>query len=59
MANNKDLEFIKGFAKINIKSICEDLKIDKSNLWAGKASGRNILKVKNEIVKRYNELSKG
>ena len=59
MKSNKDLDFIKAFSKINIKKICEDLKIDKSNLWAGRTSSQNIKLVKEEIIKRINDLIKG
>lgn len=55
---DKDLEFIKAFSKINIKTICNDLNIDKSNLWAGRTSKHNIKIVKDEIIKRVEELIK-
>lgn len=54
--DNKDLEFIKGFSKIKISTICEDLGIDKSNLWANKTSSQNIKRVKDEIMRRISEL---
>lgn len=56
--DNKDLEFIKEFSKIKISTICKDLKIDKSNLWANKTSPQNIKLVKDEIIRRINELQK-
>lgn len=33
-----DLEYIKKFSKITVKNICESLKVDSSNLWAGRTS---------------------
>lgn len=56
MAKDNDMEFIKGFTKITIKSICEDLKIDISNLNKGKVSEKNTRKVKEEIERRYERL---
>ena len=53
---NKDLEWIKKFAKITVAGVCSDLKIDKSNLWCGKASEFKIAEVKKEIQKRLKEL---
>ena len=54
--DNEELKWIKAFSKITIANVCKDLKIDKSNLWAGRASDTNISKVKNEIQKRLREL---
>lgn len=56
MSKEEDMKFIKEFTKITIKSICEDLKIDKFNLNKGKASESNTKKVKEEIKRRFNEL---
>lgn len=56
MDKEKDLKYIKDFAKITVAGICNDLKIDKSNLWAGKATAENIEKVKLEIKKRIKDL---
>lgn len=54
--DNEELKWIKAFSKITIANVCKDLKIDKSNLWAGRTSDNNISKVKNEIQKRLREL---
>lgn len=54
--NNEDLKWIKDFSKITVAGICKDLKIDKSNLWADKASAENVAKVKEEIKKRIESL---
>jgi hypothetical protein len=56
MDKENDLKFIKDFSKITIAGICKDLKIDKANLWAGKATAQNIKKVKLEIQRRYKDL---
>lgn len=56
----EDLEFIKNFSKINIKEICENKKIDRSNVLNGRASKKNIKSVRkgieNEIAKLYIEV---
>jgi hypothetical protein len=51
-----DLKWIKAFSKITVVSVCKDLKIDKSNLWAEKASAENVAKVKEEIKRRLEAL---
>lgn len=56
MSKEKDLKYIKGFAKINISQICKDLKINRSNLLNGRASDKNTELIKNEIEKRIDEL---
>lgn len=48
----KPLDFIKQFSKINIKEICDDLKINRSNLLNGLSTLENEKKVKNEIIIR-------
>lgn len=53
---NEDLEFIKGFSKIKVSSICKELDIDKSNLFQGKSSYEKTKKVKDKIIEKYNEL---
>lgn len=55
---NADLKFIKDFSKINVASICDELHIDKSNLWAGRASAKNIEAVKNKIQEKLKELER-
>lgn len=52
----KELEYIKKFSKIKISTICKKLKLDKSNLWAGKMSLENIIKIKNEIQDNFKKL---
>lgn len=52
----KDLEYIKNFSKINIRDICKELNIDKSNVYRGIASAEKIRQVKEELQKRINEL---
>lgn len=54
----KDLQFIKDFSKIRVLDICNDLKINKSNIWNGRASEKNIKLVKDEIIRRVEELKK-
>lgn len=54
----KDLEFIKGFSKINVVSICKKLNVDRSNLLKGTASGEKTKAVKDEIIKQIEELIK-
>ena len=53
-----DLEYIKAFSKITIKSICDELNIDKSNLYRGNTSKNKVELVKNTITERINELNK-
>lgn len=52
----RDLKYIKDFSKIKVAAICKDLKVDKSNLWRGNASGEVVKKVKEELIKRIKEL---
>ena len=54
----KDLQFIKEFSKIKIATICKELGINKSNVWAGNASEEAIKKVREELEKRIEELKK-
>lgn len=56
MGKEEDLKYIKGFAKINVASICKELHIDKSNLWRGRSSVKNIEKVKKTIEEKLKEL---
>lgn len=51
-----DLEFIKAFSKIKVKTICDELGIDKSNLWRGNTSPENIKKVKEKIIEKIESL---
>ena len=52
----KNLDFIKAFQSITIKSICDDLEIGRGNLYSGKLSNENLEKIKNEIVKRFSKI---
>lgn len=54
----KDLKFIKDFSKIKISTICKELGINKSNVWAGNASEEAIRQVRKELIRRINELNK-
>lgn len=56
MSKEQDLRYIKGFSKINVASICNELHIDKSNLWAGRASAKNVEAVKEKIEEKLKEL---
>lgn len=51
-----DLEFIKKFSKITIKDICKELKVNSANLYNGKASKKNELKVALDIIKKVYRL---
>ena len=42
----KDIKYIKDFSKINIRDICKELNIDKSNVYRGIASAEKIRQVK-------------
>ena len=48
------LKFIRDFSKITIKDICNDLNVNKDNLYKGKCSDDKTALVANEIIKRYN-----
>lgn len=52
----EDLEYIKKFSKISIKSVCDKAKVDKSNLYSGKTSKKNIKKVRKYIESNIAEL---
>lgn len=51
-------DFIKEFNKIKVSSICERLKINRSNISNGNASDENMKKVKLEITKELLDLFK-
>jgi len=53
-----NLEYIKAFSKITVKSICDELHIDKSNLYRGNSSKANELKVIEKINQEIDELNK-
>lgn len=52
----EDLDYIKKFSKISIKSVCEKANVDKANLYAGKTSKKNIKKVRKYIESNIAEL---
>ena len=52
-----NLDF-KEFSKISISSICDEVNVDKSNLWAGKASAASTELVKNKILEKLKELER-
>lgn len=56
MSKESDLKFIKGFSKISIKGICEELNVDRANVLRGLASGKNIEAVKEKIKEKLEEL---
>jgi hypothetical protein len=56
MDKEKDLKYIKDFSKITVAGVCKDLKIDKSNLWSGKANALAVEKVKLEIQRRIKDI---
>lgn len=44
-----DLTYIKKFSKITITDVCKKAKVNKSNLFNGKASKKSVKKVKKQI----------
>ena len=52
----EDLDYIKKFSKISIKSVCDKAKVDKANLYAGRTSKNNIKKVRKYIESNIAEL---
>lgn len=44
-----DLEFINKFSKIKVASICQKLKINRSNVYNGRTTDENLKKVRREI----------
>lgn len=50
----EDIKFLKQFREISIKNVCSDLKVEYINVMTGKASCRNIRRVRKEIEKRIN-----
>jgi hypothetical protein len=56
MSKQKDLQFIQGFSKISITSICEKNNICKQNIFSGTASEKNLAKVKEEVQKEFAKL---
>lgn len=52
----EDLEYIKKFSKISIKSVCDKANVDKANLYSGRTSKKNIKKVRKYIESNIAEL---
>ena len=44
-----DLEFINKFSKIKVASICQKLKINRSNVYNGRTTDENLKRVRREI----------
>lgn len=47
---------IKELSKINISSICRELKIDRANLLNGRTTLENEKRVYEAIVKKYKDI---
>lgn len=45
----EDLEFINKFSKIKVASICQKLKINRSNVYNGRTTDENLKRVRREI----------
>lgn len=45
----EDLEYIKKFSKITIKNVCDKVKVDKSNLYAGRVNKNKVKKIRKMI----------
>lgn len=54
--SNPKLNFIKNFSKLSIKSICNELNIEPSNLYRGNTSQKNIDLVYITIIKKVKNL---
>lgn len=51
-----DLEFIKKTSKITVANACENCRVNYSNVWSGRASKRNIKKVRDYIETQLKDL---
>lgn len=51
-----DLEFINKFSKIKVASICQKLKINRSNVYNGRTTDENLKKVRREIESEFAKL---
>lgn len=51
-----DLEFIKKLSKITVTNACEICGVNYSNVWSGRASKRNIKKVRVYIEMQLKDL---
>lgn len=47
--DNEDLQYIKKFSQITITEACKIAGVDKSNLWSGRTTKKNIRKVRKII----------
>ena len=54
-----DLEFIKGFSKIQISKICKKYNISKTNIYQGTAKKEKIKIVRDEIFEELKNLIMG
>lgn len=59
LGKEEDLRYIKSFSKINVKSVCEELGIDRQNVLNNKASAINTAKVRKAIEQKLKELEEG
>lgn len=48
-----DLEFIKSFSKITITNTCKELGVNRQNLYKGKTSKKNEMKVALLLIKKF------
>ena len=48
-----DLEFIKSFSKITIRSTCKELQVNSGNLYNGKAGKKNEMRVALALIKKF------
>jgi hypothetical protein len=55
---DKDLEYIKKFGSIKISVLCRKAKVDKGNLYNGRASFNKTREIKDMIHKEIEELEK-
>lgn len=51
-----DLEYIKKFTSIQVTKVCKKLKIDYSNLIAGRSSKKNAQLVRKELESEFAKL---
>lgn len=48
-----DLEFIKSFSKITITDTCKELGVNRENLYKGKTTKKNEMKVALALIKKF------
>ena len=56
MDKDTELQQIKDFSKITIKSICDEIGIDTSTLWSGRLSASKVSLVKQLIIEKVNKI---